>query len=269
MGSEMCIRDRVIAVSRSGETAETLEALRRARGAGGYTALISIAGKSRGRELVDTYIYVDAGVERSIVMTKSFVAMSLAGLVLTSGMSQRLGASYAVPRRSLEEFRRFAEEVVAKKKAVELGRRFAERSIYRFVFLGAGPGYPVALEASLKLKETSYAATEALHALEFRHGPMATVGEEQLIIVINQRGAGYSYVERLWRELVERGAQVLRLAESVEESGKNLGLPDTGCEEVTALAAILHLQLFAVGFATALGRNPDAPRNLVRFVKKF
>ena len=259
-------RDLVVAVSRSGETAETLEALRRARGRGAHTVLISIAEKSRGRELVDTYIYINAGEERSMVMTKSFVSMTAAGLMVASGLSQGLGAPYTVRRSCVEDLAAFAERVVSERKALGIGRSYAEKGVQRFVYLAMGPGYPVALEASLKLKETSYVATEALHALEFRHGPMATVGEKQLIVVINQRGEGYEAVKRLYEELVSRGADVLRLS---DDGGAGLELPATGCEEVTALAAILHLQLFAVGYATALGRNPDAPRNLVRFVERF
>jgi len=174
-----------------------------------------------------------------------------------------------IKETSLDLLRRYIDKVVDEgNEFIKVGKSYAENHIERFVYLGSGPSYSIALEGSLKLKETSYVATEALHALEFRHGPMATIGEKQVVIIINPSGDSYDVVMRLYKEVKDRGGVVLRLSD-VDAGEDCLILPRTGIEELTALAAITPLQLLAYGYAVARNRNPDAPRNLVRFVEKF
>ncbi len=256
----------VIGISRSGETAETLTVLEKARARGSYTVLLSITNESRGRHVVDKYIYLDVGDERSIVMTKSFVSLSLAGLLLSSEIHGHYKGEY-IKADCLYSFKSYVERIIHyKDNLLDKGRKYAEKRIERFVFLGSGPSYAIALEGSLKLKETSYIATEALHALEFRHGPMATIGENQVEVIINPSGESYDLVYRLYRDIKNYGGQIIRLSDKDEP---DIALPETGVEELTALAAIIPLQLFAIGYALAKGRDPDNPRNLVRYVDRF
>ncbi|MCC6057854.1 MAG: SIS domain-containing protein, partial [Desulfurococcaceae archaeon] len=131
-----------------------------------------------------------------------------------------------------------------------------------------GPAYPIALEGSLKLKESTYIATEALHALEFRHGPIATVGENQVIVVLNQDGESYSYVYKLYKELLSMGSYVLRLS-SRDVDENTIPIARTDFEELNVLSAIVPLQLFAYGYASALGLDIDNPRNLVEVVRQY
>ncbi|MCD6301835.1 MAG: SIS domain-containing protein [Staphylothermus sp.] len=256
----------VIGISRSGETAETLTALEKAKARGSYTILLSITNESRGKHIVDKYVYLDAGIERSIVMTKSFVTLSLAGLLLTSTIREYYKGEH-IKQDYLYSFKNYVEEIIQyKDNYLEKGRMYAEKQIERFVFLGSGPSYAIALEGSLKFKETSYVATEAIHALEFRHGPMATIGENQVEVIINPSGESYDLVYRLYKDIQEYEGKILRLS---DRDKPDIVLPNTGAEELSALAAIIPLQIIAIGYALAKGRDPDKPRNLVRYVDRF
>jgi glucosamine--fructose-6-phosphate aminotransferase (isomerizing) len=259
----------LISVSRSGETSETLEAMRIGKEKGTYNVIITINEKGASREYANKYLYIDVGVERGIVMTKSFYSMTLTGLVLTSSIIDIiLGNKYNMVLH-LDRLKEHAIKMIKEKENIfNLGSIYVKKNINRFVFLGSGPSYPIALEGSLKLKESSYIATEAMYALEFRHGPIATVGENQLIIVINQEGRSYSYVYRLYNELRAMNSYILRLSNrDVDEN--TILLSKTGFEELDALSAILPLQLMAYSYATALGLDIDSPRNLVRVVKHY
>jgi len=259
----------IVAVSRSGETAETLEVLRIGKERGAHNVIITISEGSKAKNYVDNYLYIDVGVERGIVMTKSFFSMTLAGLLLTlsivSMVTGRRFDAYSQP----SVLKEYVKNVIGdREKIFRLAQRYAEQGVKRFVFLGSGPAYPIALEGSLKLKESTYVATEAMHALEFRHGPIATVGENQVIVVVNQNGKSYNHVYKLYKELLSMGASVVRLSNrDVDEN--TITIATTGSEELDALSAIVPLQLFAYGYATALGLDMDRPRNLVRVVEHF
>ncbi|MET1159812.1 MAG: SIS domain-containing protein [Thermoprotei archaeon] len=257
-------RSLVIGFSRSGNTAETVSALELAKSKGSKTVLLSINKESKGSRIVDEYVYVDVGVERGIVMTKSFVSLTLAGLLLSDSIS---GPSEAIGSQALSKFSSFVNKVIDDKEHyLNLGKELALSSYERFVFLGSGPSYGIALEASLKFKETSYIATEAIHALEFRHGPMATVNEKQVEFIINPTGESFEVVYRLYKDIVNIGGKVIRLS---DERKPDILLANTGVEELNALEAIVPLQYIAMGYALAKGKDPDNPRNLTRVVEKF
>ncbi|MDK6028482.1 SIS domain-containing protein [Ignisphaera sp. 4213-co] len=264
----------VIAFSRSGETAETLEALKKAKELGAYTVMVSISKSEKGMSIAEKYVYVDVGIERGVVMTKSFVTLSLTGLIISMMMVSGKEVIDLL-RNSLNILSEYFTNVLnAKEIYINIGKEIALKNLKRFVFLGSGPSYPIALEASLKVKETSYTSTEALYSLEFRHGPIATLGEEQVITIFNQHDNSYSYVYKLYKELRERIKGLEKTSLFIRFSSRDIDdntieLPKIDIEEFEALSAILPIQLIAVGYATTLGVNVDAPRNLVRFVEKF
>jgi glucosamine--fructose-6-phosphate aminotransferase (isomerizing) len=265
LSRECCL----VAISRSGETAETLDVLKIGRERGVYSIVITISERSRARDYVDSYLYIDVGAERGVVMTKSFFSMTLAGLMLTRSIVGMISGKIYDITSQLPILKEYVENVInGREKIFSLARSYVERGVKRFVFLGSGPAYPVALEGSLKLKESTYIATEALHALEFRHGPIATVGENQVIVVLNQDGESYNYVYKLYKELLSMGSYVLRLS-SRDVDENTIPIARTDFEELNVLSAIVPLQLFAYGYASALGLDIDNPRNLVKVVKQY
>ncbi|MCD6195859.1 MAG: SIS domain-containing protein [Staphylothermus sp.] len=259
----------IIGFSRSGNTAETVSALEFAKKRKARTILLSITRKSKGSEIVDDYIYLDVGIERSIVMTKSFVSLSLAGLLFSASLfeSRRQENTDLINSQALSVFQEYVSSIVKNnERFIGLGKELSSQSYERFVFLGSGPSYGIALEAALKFKETSYVSTEALYALEFRHGPIATVNEKQVEFIINPSGRSFDAVYRLYKDIVDLGGKTIRLSDRLEPDIK---LSDTGVEELNALEAIVPLQYIAVGYALSRGLNPDKPRNLFRVVEKF
>jgi glucosamine--fructose-6-phosphate aminotransferase (isomerizing) len=265
LSRECCL----VAISRSGETAETLDVLKIGRERGVYSIVITISERSRARDYVDSYLYIDVGAERGVVMTKSFFSMTLAGLMLTRSIVGMISGKIYDITSQLPILKEYMENVInGREKILSLARSYVERGVKRFVFLGSGPAHPIALEGSLKLKESTYIATEALHALEFRHGPIATVGENQVIVVLNQDGKSYNYVYKLYKELLSMGSYVLRLS-SRDVDENTIPIARTDFEELNVLSAIVPLQLFAYGYASALGLDIDNPRNLVKVVKQY
>lgn len=262
LSEECCI----VAISRSGETAETLEVMKRGRERGTYNVIITISEKSESIKYADEYLYINVGVERGIVMTKSFYSMSLAGLVITLNM---VAGKSSNMDSELDKLKEHAISMIEKRSAIfRLAENYINMGINRFVVLGSGPSYPIALEASLKLKEASYVAAEAMHALEFRHGPIATLDKNVLVVIINQDGKSYSYVYKLYEELRNIGANVLRLSnKDLDED--TLPLSRTSYEELDALSAILLLQLITYGYTVASGLDIDSPRRLVRVVTRY
>jgi glucosamine--fructose-6-phosphate aminotransferase (isomerizing) len=265
LSRECCL----VAISRSGETAETLDVLKIGRERGVYSIVITISERSRARDYVDSYLYIDVGAERGVVMTKSFFSMTLAGLMLTRSIAGMISGKIYDITSQLPILKEYVETVInGREKILSLARSYVERGVKRFVFLGSGPAHPIALEGSLKLKESTYIATEALHALEFRHGPIATVDENQVIVVLNQDGESYNYVYKLYKELLSMGSYVLRLS-SRDVDENTIPIARTDFEELNVLSAIVPLQLFAYGYASALGLDIDNPRNLVKVVKQY
>ncbi|MCS7111898.1 MAG: SIS domain-containing protein [Ignisphaera sp.] len=259
--SEKCC---ILAVSRSGETAEVLEVMKMAKEKGAYNIIITISKNSRSIEYADRYLYINAGIERGLVMTKSFYLMSLAGLVLTSTIVA--GRSYGSTELS-KLYEHSISIIERKNEMLKLAENYIKKGIRRFVFLGSGPAYPIALEASLKMKESSYIAAEAIHTLEFRHGHIAAYDKDMLIVIINQNGRSYPYVYKLYEEL-NAYANVLRLSNrDLDEN--TLPLSQTGYEELDSLSAIIPLQLIMYGYAVALGLDIDNPRRLVRVVTHY
>lgn len=262
----------VVGVSRSGETAETLEALRVAKGKGAGTMMLSIS--KGGSSFIDHYVVVDIGQERSVVMTKSFVTLSAAASILVNSIVGNMINCDVVLRALSNCVSTMINEPRFMKVLTGIVNEWIDGGVRRFIFLGHGSSYPIALESALKFEEMSYASVQSLNTLEFRHGPIATVGERQAIVMLNQLGSMSSSAIKLFNELRgrSRGTETrVLMVTNVNEVGDDVVNVDcnTGIEEWDSLALVVPIYLMAHQYASGLGINIESPRNLVRVVKEF
>ena len=266
----------VIAVSRSGETAETLEALRVAKRNEARTMMLSISDNGRNVEYIDNYVFIDIGQERSIVMTKSFITLSAAAAILLEsiiGIDQDFVGIIKGLSTCMGSMIKDHELNI---KLRDITGDWVNNGVERFVFLGNGSSYPIALETALKFEETSYAAVQALNTLEFRHGPVATIGEKQAVIMLSQLGAMSNATVKLFNELRERSKGTGTRVLMVTNDGGLRGLEyviyvscRTGAEEWDTLTLILPMYLLANQYALRRGIDVEKPRNLTRVVRNF
>jgi len=263
----------VVAISQSGETADTLAAveLARARGAP-VLAVCNVLDSSLARA-ADAVIYTHAGPEISVASTKAFttqvVALQLIGLWLSR---HRNTASEATYRTWIEQLARLPEAMV---QALKVEDHIAKMAIqYRhaqdMLYLGRGLHYPLALEGALKLKEISYIHAEAYPAGEMKHGPIALIDEEMPVLVIVHAGGLREKVLANIEEVKAREGRVIALIEPADtEAGANaddvLSAPEVGAAADPVLLAV-PLQLFAYHVAVQRGTDVDQPRNLAKSV---
>ena len=260
----------VVGLSRSGQTAETILAMKKARERKAFTLAFTICHETDILRACEENFVIEIEMEKSIITTKSFIALSLASEIFSAILGKLMfNKNYAF----LEEINGLsfsAEKVLKKEKDIyELARKSIISGVERFVFLGSGPAYPIALEGALKVKETSYAASEAFHTLEFRHGPISTVGEKQVLFLIACNGESFTASKRLFNEIREKNGNIVLLTNSLEDSNNAIVIPGIEYEESTALLSIIPIQLFSYYYSIGIGRNPDRPRNLSRYIGRF
>ena len=263
----------VLAISQSGETADTLAALREAKLRGARTATIcNVVGSSIARE-ADGVIYTHAGPEIGVASTKAFVTQ-LAALHL---LAIRLGR--AVGTISREKGRELIGSLVKLPGLVEEALRIAPvvEAVARgchhardFLYLGRGPCYPVALEGALKLKEISYIHAEGYPAGEMKHGPIALIDEQMPVVVLAPRNAHYEKTISNMEEVRARGGRVIAVATEGDDAlvGKAeimLEIPEAPPELLPILATV-PLQLLAYHVSVLRGNDVDQPRNLAKSV---
>ncbi len=282
VASEFRYRDPVIdsdclciAISQSGETADTLAAMRLARHMGARVlAVTNIVGSQATRE-ADGVLFTRAGLEIGVAATKTFLTQVLAMLLLAlhvAGLRGRLSAEEV--RGHTEELRRIPAllsdylEDGAATKVEEIARRYSSKNF--FMCLGRRTGLPVALEGALKLKEISYVPTEAYAAGEMKHGPIALLEEGSPVLVVATDSTVYDKLISNVQEVIARGAHVIAVAsegnQSIAGMAKDvLYVPRTD-EMFAPLLATVPLQLFAYYVAKARGEKVDQPRNLAKTV---
>ncbi|HEX5713652.1 MAG TPA: glutamine--fructose-6-phosphate transaminase (isomerizing) [Solirubrobacterales bacterium] len=266
--------DLVIGMTQSGETADTLAAMRLAREAGAKVlAITNIMGSQATRE-ADAVLYIRAGLEVSVAATKTFVAqvaaMYLLGLRLAElrgtlpaeRIAELVAELKALPSR-IEETLALVEEPVRAVSAAHSQQEF-------FLYLGRHIGLPVCLEGALKLKEVSYIPTDAYAAGEMKHGPIALLDESTPVVCIATDSPVLEKVLSNVEEVRARGAQTIAIATAGSERAAEVA------DETVAIArtdwilqpivAILPLQLLAYDIARARGLNVDQPRNLAKTV---
>ena len=267
--------DLVIGITQSGETADTLAAMRVARQRGAHVvALTNIMGSQATRD-ADGVMYTRAGLEIGVAATKTHVAQ-VAALAL---MSLKLGRLkwHLTP----EGARELAAEIAALPGVVstylesdaanavaEVARTYSRRPF--FLYLGRHVGVPVCFEGALKLKEISYIPTEAYPAGEMKHGPIALLDEGSPVVCVATDSHVFDKVVSNIQEVKARGAQVIAVAtdgnsEIAEHADAVLWAPRTSTL-LSSIGAILPLQLFAYHVARDLGLNVDQPRNLAKTV---
>ncbi len=261
----------VVAVTQSGETADTIVALRQARQQESATvAVTNVVGSTIARE-ADGVIYLHSGPEIGVASTKTLVAhlVSLGLLALRLGELRGVADRRQGLVRELRELPALIRQVLDDgPRLAELARRYAG---YRnFLFVGRGLGHPVALEGALKLKEISYLHAEGTSGGELKHGPIALLDRDTPVVAVCTEGPSWEKLLNNVHEVAVRGAPVLALVPRGERALADvatdvLELPRSG-ELGSAVLATVALQLFAYHVAVGLGRDVDRPRNLAKSV---
>ena len=270
-------RTLVVAISQSGETMDTLMAVRHAREQGATTlAIVNTHGSTIPRES-DAVLYTHAGPEIAVASTKAFLSQITAAYLLGLFLAQLRGNKFPDEIAStLEELRAMPDkiqEVLDRSGRVrEIARWMADTQ--SVLFLGRHVGYPIALEGALKLKELAYIHAEGFAAGELKHGPIALIepGQPVFVVVPSPRGRHslHSKVVSNIQEIRARGARTIVIAEDWDEAVRPFAdevfsVPQ--CPTLLApLLTVVPLQVFACELATAKGLDVDQPRNLAKSV---
>jgi glucosamine--fructose-6-phosphate aminotransferase (isomerizing) len=262
----------VVAISQSGETADTLAALKEARRRGAPTmGIVNVVGSSIARA-TDFGVYLHAGPEIGVASTKAFTSQIVALVLFTLHMGRRREMSVLEGREmvaALEALPGQVEEILKLNDEIrELAHVYADAQ--NFLYLGRGYQFPVALEGALKLKEVSYIHAEGYPAAEMKHGPIALIDENMPVVFLAPRDAVYGKVVSNIEEVKARDGQVIAVVsdEAPELAGKvdhMIQIPHT----IPALLPILSsipLQLLAYHVAVLRGCDVDQPRNLAKSV---
>jgi len=262
----------VVAISQSGETADTLAALREAKEKGAMAlGVVNVVGSTIARE-VDAGIYLHAGPEIGVASTKAFTCQCVTLTMLALYLGRRKFMSQAQSQEMIDGLCAIPEQIetVLKQnmKIREIARAFVDRD--NWLFLGRGYHYPVALEGALKLKEISYIHAEGMPAAEMKHGPIALINEGMPVVFIATRGVQYDKVISNIEEVRARGGKIIAVATEGDAAIRRYSdhviyVPDT-LEPLQPLLSVVPLQLIAYHAAVARGCNVDKPRNLAKSV---
>ncbi|MFT3683556.1 MAG: glutamine--fructose-6-phosphate transaminase (isomerizing) [Phycisphaerales bacterium] len=262
----------VVAVSQSGETADTLAALHEARERGALAlGVVNVVGSTIARE-TDAGVYLRVGPEIGVASTKAFIGQVGALALISFYMARKryMSADQCIDMMKEMEaipakIERILEHAPRIKKITE---KYVERE--NWLFLGRGYNYPTALEGALKLKEISYIHAEGMPAAEMKHGPIALINEGMPAVFIANKGRQYEKVMSNIAEVRSRGGHVIAVAtEGDTEIAKHVQdvmyIPDV-CEPLSPMLAVVPLQLMAYYAAVARGHDVDKPRNLAKSV---
>ena len=263
--------DLVIGITQSGETADTLAAMRLARERGAHVvAVTNIMGSQATRE-ADGVLFTRSGLEISVAATKTFTAQVAAMYLLALRMAELRGT---LPPERLRELiaqvKRLPHEIVELLEGVsEVVERVAARfkDAPFFLYLGRHAGLPVCLEGALKLKEISYTATDAYAAGEMKHGPIALLDEGTPVVVVANDSPVFEKVVSNMQEVRARGASVIAVGGEAARPHADEVLPVPATDwMLQPLLAVIPLQLLAYRIARLRGLNVDQPRNLAKTV---
>lgn len=262
----------LITISQSGETADTLAALRYAKDQGylATLAICNVAGSSLVRE-ADWRLLTHAGPEIGVASTKAFTTQLVSLLWLTTALAQARGRNEFVVRNveALRGLPALVEQVLALEPAiVALAEQFANK--HHALFLGRGPHYPIAMEGALKLKEISYIHAEAYAAGELKHGPLALVDEDMPVVSVAPSDSLLEKLKSNLEEVRARGGQLINFAcETIEQSTdpevRDVSLPWVE-DCISPIIYTLPLQLLSYHVALVKGTDVDKPRNLAKSV---
>ena len=264
--------DMVLAISQSGETADTLAAVREAVDKGSLVAaLVNVVGSTIARE-TGRGIYLHAGPEISVASTKAFTSQVsvLLMVALKIARANRLSSEQGlVIAREIERIPELVEQVLATNDQIaKVAKQYAEYN--NCFYIGRGYMFPVALEGALKLKEISYIHAEAYHSAELKHGPIALLEESMPVIALLNKGPGQDKSLSNVAECKARSAPILGVITAGDEEARRacdhvIEIPD--CPHYTSvIPAAVALQLFAYHVAQIRGCSIDQPRNLAKSV---
>jgi glucosamine--fructose-6-phosphate aminotransferase (isomerizing) len=266
-------RTLVILISQSGETADTLAALREGKSRGARNiAICNVVDSSIARE-ANGVIYTHAGPEIGVASTKAFVTQLIALYLFTIRLGRVLGT---VDRgmgqqmiTSLLHLPTLIDETLKLNSRIEgIARTYLHAT--DFLYLGRGITYPIALEGALKLKEISYIHAEGYPAGEMKHGPIALIDENMPVVVLAPRSDNYEKTVSNMEEVIARGGRVIAVCtagdeEPAKKAETTIAIPPCDSELVTVLLTI-PLQLLAYHVAVMKGTDVDQPRNLAKSV---
>jgi glucosamine--fructose-6-phosphate aminotransferase (isomerizing) len=263
----------VVPVSQSGETADTLAALREGRAQGARILSICNVRESTIARESDDVLYTHAGPEIGVASTKAFVtqvvALYLLALKLANVRGRLSGEPLAERLHDLMRLPRLVEEALGlDSELAAIARRYFKAE--DFLFLGRGIMFPIAMEGALKLKEISYIHAEGYAAGEMKHGPIALIDENMPVVVIANQGPLYDKLVSNLEQVRARDGRVIAVAtegntELSEKANEVVYIPDLG-EFLTSILAVIPLQLLAYHIATLRGTDVDQPRNLAKSV---
>lgn len=266
-------KDVVIAISQSGETADTLAAIKLAKEKGAFVfGVCNVVGSSISRES-HAGAYTHAGPEIGVASTKAFTTQITVLAMIALRLSKAKGTlSNSDFHRYLSELESIPEKVEEALKTNDLTKQIA--AVYKdapnCLYLGRGYNFPVALEGALKLKEISYIHAEGYPAAEMKHGPIALIDEQMPVVVIAPKQGHYDKVVSNVQEIKSRSGKIIAVVTKGDEQVRSLAdhvieIPETS-DALSPLLTTIPLQLLSYHIAVMRGCNVDQPRNLAKSV---
>ncbi|PIB33058.1 glutamine--fructose-6-phosphate aminotransferase [Gaetbulibacter sp. 5U11] len=266
-------KDVVIAISQSGETADTLAAIKLAKSKGAFVfGVCNVVGSTIARE-TNAGAYTHAGPEIGVASTKAFTTQITVLTLIALKLAKANGSmSNSVFHHHLQELELIPEKVKEALKADEHIKKVAEiyKDAKNCLYLGRGYNFPVALEGALKLKEISYIHAEGYPAAEMKHGPIALIDEQMPVFVIATKKGHYEKAVSNIQEIKSRSGKIIGIVTTGDVDVKNVAdhvieVPET-IESLTPLLTTIPLQLLSYHIAVMLEKNVDQPRNLAKSV---
>ncbi len=262
----------IVAVSQSGETADTLAALHEAKDRGALSlGVINVVGSTLARD-TDAGVYLRVGPEIGVASTKAFTGQVAVLTMISLFMARRRMMSPEASARLMKEFETIPDKIEQVLATNDRIRQITEKYVHRdnWLFLGRGYNYPTAMEGALKLKEISYIHAEGMPAAEMKHGPIALIDEGMPVVFIANQGNQYDKVMSNIEEVRSRGGHVIAVATEGDEQIKTVAedvLYVPAVEEcLSPMVTVVPLQLLAYHAAVLRGHDVDKPRNLAKSV---
>lgn len=265
-------KDVVICISQSGETADTLAALREAKHKGALAlGIVNSVGSTIARE-TDAGVYIHAGPEIGVASTKAFTSQLTVLILIMLLIARKRNMSVVAGQHILDELNslpRKVKEILAQCHVIEeIAEKYKTKS--NFIYLGRGSNFPVALEGALKLKEISYIHAEGYPAAEMKHGPIALIDEDMPVVFIATQDLIYDKVVSNIEEVRARKGKIIAIANENDDKIKELAdhviyIPEI-CQVLVPILAVIPLQLLSYYIAVKRGCDVDQPRNLAKSV---
>lgn len=264
--------DLVVGISQSGETADTLAAIKEANSKGAKTiGIVNVVGSTITRE-VNSGIYLHAGPEIGVASTKAFTSQVVALTILSLYVRQERKMDMGPYRKFIEELKdapeKISEALEENENIRNLAEKFKDKS--NFLYFGRGINFPVALEGALKLKEISYIHAEGYAAAEMKHGPLALVDEDMPVVFVATKSELSDKILSNMQEVKARKGKIISVMNVDDERVRELSdyiikVPEVS-EQISPIINSIPLQLLAYHIADLKGLNVDKPRNLAKSV---